>query len=50
MSTTLDIGGMTIDALRGAARLIRTHLPWRWIGYEKSPHQLSSAICHRPVQ
>ncbi|WP_321811801.1 MULTISPECIES: FkbM family methyltransferase [unclassified Burkholderia] len=31
----LDIEGMEIDALRGARRLIETHLPWCWIEYWK---------------
>ncbi|MBN3769886.1 FkbM family methyltransferase [Burkholderia sp. Se-20378] len=31
----LDIEGMEIDALRGARRLIETHLPWCWVEYWK---------------
>lgn len=31
----LDVEGMEIDALRGARRLIETHLPWCWVEYWK---------------
>ncbi|NTX30697.1 FkbM family methyltransferase, partial [Burkholderia pyrrocinia] len=31
----LGIEGMEVDALRGACRLIETHLPWCWIEYWK---------------
>ncbi|KWF85538.1 FkbM family methyltransferase [Burkholderia diffusa] len=31
----LDIEGMEVEALRGARRLIETHLPWCWIEYWK---------------